>query len=56
MQFSLSPQPVLRRPYDPRKVFCATCEHSEFIHGDNDLRRCLYSECLCTGFMRILAS
>lgn len=35
---------------DPRRISCAICEHSEFVHGDFEARRCLYSECRCSGF------
>lgn len=35
---------------DPRRVSCSICEHSEFVHGDFEARRCLYSECRCSGF------
>ncbi len=56
MQTSLPVQAMLRRPYDPRRVFCESCEHSEFIHGDIDVRRCLYSECQCSGFTKQIAS
>ena len=41
---------MLSRPVDARRVFCAMCEHTEFVHGDVDARRCLYSECACDGF------
>ena len=44
------PQVVYRNTLEPLRVFCAECEHSEFIHGDVDVRRCLYSECGCSGF------
>jgi hypothetical protein len=29
------------------------CEHREFIHGDFEARRCLYSACECSGFTLI---
>ena len=32
------------------RVLCRACEHSEFVHGDHDDRRCLYSDCGCRGF------
>lgn len=35
--------------HDPLRVFCSTCTHSEFVHGDFDRRACLYSECKCSG-------
>ena len=38
----------LRAP-DPRRILCAVCEHTEFVHGDLD-RSCLYSECDCSAF------
>jgi hypothetical protein len=50
MQTISSQQTVLARPADPRRVYCAMCEHSEFVHGDQGARSCLYSECGCTGF------
>jgi hypothetical protein len=50
MQASSYQQVVLRRPDDPCRVFCTMCEHSEFVHGDYEARRCLYSECGCSGF------
>jgi hypothetical protein len=33
-------------------VACAECRHSEFIHSDRDVRRCLYAECPCAAFRR----
>jgi hypothetical protein len=27
------------------------CKHTEFVHGDFEARRCLYSECGCIGFV-----
>jgi hypothetical protein len=50
MQTPSSQQAVLLRPADTRRVFCAMCEHTEFVHGDVEARRCLYSECGCGGF------
>jgi hypothetical protein len=47
-----SQQTVLPRPPDTRRVLCAMCAHTEFVHGDVDARRCLYSECGCAGFTR----
>lgn len=44
------PQVVYRNTLEPLRIFCAECEHSEFIHGDIDVRRCLYSECGCSGY------
>jgi hypothetical protein len=41
---------VARRDLDSTRVFCGACEHSEFVHGDAQPRRCLYSECDCGGF------
>jgi hypothetical protein len=43
-------QLMQRRQLEPLRIFCAQCEHSEFIHGDFDARRCLYTECVCSGF------
>jgi hypothetical protein len=43
-------QLMQRRHLEPLRNFCAQCEHSEFIHGDFDARRCLYTECACSGF------
>ena len=40
----------LHEQRDPRRVSCSMCEHSEFVHGDHEARRCLYSECVCSGF------
>jgi hypothetical protein len=42
-------QVVLGSSPEPRRIFCTTCEHSEFIHGDYEARRCLYSTCGCSG-------
>ncbi len=50
MQAFSYPQVVSRRRVDPRKVPCTMCEHNEFVHGDNEPRRCLYAECACDGF------
>jgi hypothetical protein len=41
---------VARRTLESTRVFCEACEHSEFVHGDNASRSCLYSECDCEGF------
>jgi hypothetical protein len=41
---------VLLRPADPDRVLCTICGHREFVHGDVEARRCLYSECGCSGF------
>jgi hypothetical protein len=30
---------------------CGQCEHRELIHSDDGPRRCLYSACVCTGFV-----
>ncbi len=35
---------------------CALCTHAEFLHCDDDLRRCLYSECACSGFAMDVAA
>jgi len=43
-------QVVYRHTLEPLRIFCAECEHSEFIHGDIEARRCLYSECGCSGY------
>lgn len=32
------------------------CQHSEFVHGDSEFRRCLYSHCECVGFLVAIAS
>ncbi|MEO8475560.1 MAG: hypothetical protein ABI572_00740 [Actinomycetota bacterium] len=45
---------ALSRPPETRRVFCAMCEHTEFVHGDIEARRCLYSECGCAGFTAVL--
>ena len=39
--------------YGSTRVFCQICEHSEFVHVDDSDRRCLYSECTCSGFAAI---
>jgi hypothetical protein len=31
-------------------IFCATCEHSEFVHADHNLR-CVFSICDCNEFI-----
>jgi len=34
---------------------CSTCGHSEFVHGGrHEEHRCLYSQCECTEFGRIV--
>jgi len=38
------------RTLDPTLVFCESCQHSEFVHGDDNDRHCLYSVCSCEGF------
>lgn len=50
MQAHPHQQVVLDRGPDPRRIFCSRCEHSEFVHGDREPRRCLYTECGCSGF------
>jgi hypothetical protein len=50
MQIRSSQQGVLLPPADPRRTLCTKCEHTEFVHGDFEARRCLYSECACSGF------
>jgi hypothetical protein len=50
MQPNSSQQAVPLRPADAFRVFCTICEHTEFVHGDLEARRCLYSECGCSGF------
>ena len=45
MGFPADAHSIFRHAVDPRRVFCAGCEHSEFIHSDDGSRRCLYSEC-----------
>jgi hypothetical protein len=49
MQDTTSPEQVVSRRAASR-VYCTMCEHSEFVHGDYEERRCLYSECTCSGF------
>jgi len=34
---------------------CVACEHSLFVHGDNEEQNCLYSICTCPGFTRATA-
>ena len=41
---------IFRHAVDQRRVFCAGCAHSEFIHSDDGSRRCLYSECKCSAW------
>ncbi len=50
MQSLRSKQAVIDRRPDPHRVFCLTCEHSEFAHCDQEARRCLYARCGCGGF------
>ena len=38
------------------RVPCAGCHHAEFIHGDHNVRLCLYSECECSGFTADVAA
>jgi hypothetical protein len=47
MRFPADADSIFRHAVDSRRVFCAGCAHSEFIHSDDDFRRCLYSECNC---------
>jgi hypothetical protein len=35
---------------DPLRHPCVACAHSEFVHGDEAPRGCLYSECECPTF------
>ena len=49
MQTETHVDPAYARPDLPR-VYCAVCEHTEFVHGDYVVRLCLYSECGCGGF------
>ena len=35
------------------RIYCRTCDHSEFVHGDRNDRTCLYSECGCSGFVAL---
>jgi hypothetical protein len=50
MQKPTYQQAVPLRPVDARRVLCTNCMHTEFVHGDVDARRCLYSECGCERF------
>ena len=34
----------------PARTPCAMCEHPEFVHGDSETRKCLYTECDCIRF------
>jgi hypothetical protein len=43
---------VTKRSGHSLQVACAACRHSEFIHSDHDVRRCLYAECPCPMFQR----
>jgi len=47
MRFPADADSIFRHAVDSRRVFCAGCAHSEFIHSDDGFRRCLYSECNC---------
>ena len=33
------------------RIYCATCGHSEYVHADNNNRRCLYTVCDCNRFI-----
>jgi len=35
--------------------YCIACEHSLFVHRDNEEQNCLYSTCSCPGFTRATA-
>lgn len=48
----LERQAVLDHPPGAVRILCASCEHSEFVHGDLGSRRCLYTVCDCSGFAR----
>jgi hypothetical protein len=50
MQAYQDQQIAFDRGPGPSWISCTTCEHSEFVHGDYDARRCLYAECGCSGF------
>jgi hypothetical protein len=50
MGLSADAHSIFRHAVDPRRVFCAGCAHSEFIHSDDGSRRCLYSECKCSAW------
>jgi hypothetical protein len=50
MGLSADAHSIFRHAVDTRRVFCASCAHSEFIHSDNGSRRCLYSECKCSAW------
>ena len=44
-------------PFEPSRnegstrIYCATCGHSEYVHADNNNRRCLYTVCDCNRFI-----
>ena len=33
------------------RVSCGTCRHSEFVHENDGIRRCLYTVCDCNRFV-----
>jgi hypothetical protein len=39
------------RSDDNSVTFCATCGHSEFVHSNNGIERCLLSACDCSAFV-----
>jgi hypothetical protein len=52
MGLSADAHSIFRHAVETRRVFCAGCAHSEFIHSDDGSRRCLYSECKCSSMER----
>jgi hypothetical protein len=52
MQTYRVPEVIHRHGLEPPRVLCTRCEHAEFVHGDFDPRLCLYTECVCAGFIR----
>ena len=45
---------VLQHSVDQRSVFCAGCGHSEFLHSECATRLCLFSECGCQGWRKLV--
>jgi hypothetical protein len=41
----------LSRNEGSTRIYCATCGHSEYVHADNNDRRCLYTVCDCNRFI-----
>jgi hypothetical protein len=50
MSYPASVRTVFQHVIDSRSIFCTECAHSEFPHGENGTRPCLFSECGCKGW------